>query len=292
MTPVWFRRWVQRPQSLRVRKLLAQVHLWIGIGVGLYILVISISGSAIVFRREIARMYSRKPMVVARLSRRMSLEELRHDVERAYPGYEVYSVNEPERPDRPDRVVLGNSRERMGRLFDPYTGADLGDPESAMDRGLEWLADLHDNLLSGLTGRLVNGIGAFFLATLALTGVVIWWPGIKNWRRSMTVNRRARFPRVNWDVHSAIGFWSSSFILLWGISGFCLCFPGILNSLVPDQVLAWITRLHFGRFGWFTEALWTIFGLAPAILACTGALMWWNRVLRKRYRRIPVWPNE
>ena len=46
-----WQRWVQRPQSLAVRKAILQVHLWVGIGVGLYILLISISGSAIVYRR-------------------------------------------------------------------------------------------------------------------------------------------------------------------------------------------------------------------------------------------------
>jgi len=46
-----WQRWVHRPQSLWVRTALFQVHLWVGIGVGLYILLISISGSAIVYRR-------------------------------------------------------------------------------------------------------------------------------------------------------------------------------------------------------------------------------------------------
>ncbi len=49
-------RLVRQPQTLWARKALFQVHLWTGIGVGLYIFVISISGRAIVFRREIARL--------------------------------------------------------------------------------------------------------------------------------------------------------------------------------------------------------------------------------------------
>jgi uncharacterized iron-regulated membrane protein len=39
--------------------------------------------------------------------------------------------------------------------------------------------------------------------------------------------------------------------------------------------------LHFGRFsGWPVKALWTVLGLAPALLAITGTLMWWRRVVR------------
>ncbi len=46
---------MQNPQSTLFRRALYQVHLWIGIAMGLYLCVISISGSAVVFRREFAR---------------------------------------------------------------------------------------------------------------------------------------------------------------------------------------------------------------------------------------------
>ena len=280
-----WQRWVQRPQSLWVRKAFFQIHLWVGIGVGLYVLVISISGSAIVYRRELDRRGSHRTVVVANSGRhRMRVEELEQSALRAYPTYEVLSVAEPERSDQPDAVVLERRKKRIERLFDPYTGADLGDPRSRVDRVFRWLADLHDNLLSGLTGRTLNGIGSFLVALLSLTGAVIWWPGIKHWRRSVTISRRARFARFNWGLHSAVGFWCSLFVLIWGISGICLCFPGALDFLVGGQFLFWITRLHFGRFDGLTEALWTILGLAPAVLAGSGALMWWNRVLSKKVR--------
>jgi len=285
MTP--WQRWVQRPQSLWVRKAFFQVHLWVGIGVGIYVMAISISGSALVYRREITRKYSRKTVAVADTGGlRLSGEELEQDVRRAYPAYEVFSIREPERRDRPADVILGRTNTRIERLFDPYTGTDLGDPESGADRLFQWLVDLHDNLLSGLTGRLVNGMGALLVTLLSLTGAILWWPGIKNWRRSVTINGKANFARFNWDVHSAIGFWCSLFVFVWGISGIWLCFPGALNFLVAGEPRFWITRLHFGRFNGPTEALWTILGLVPAILAGTGAVMWWNRVLCKKVRRL------
>jgi uncharacterized iron-regulated membrane protein len=54
---------LRQPQSLWLRKALFQVHLWTGLGAGLYIVVISLSGSAIVFRREIARLAWTSPRV-------------------------------------------------------------------------------------------------------------------------------------------------------------------------------------------------------------------------------------
>jgi len=280
-----WQRWVQRPQGLWIRKALFQVHLWVGVGIGLYVLVISISGSAIVYRRQIAKKYPRRNVIVADSGRRLSLDELKQRVERAYPTYQVDNFSEPQRPDWPDDVVLERRKKRIERYFDPYTGADLGDPHPAIYRALLWLVNLHDDLLSGETGREVNGIGSIFLTVLSLTGAVLWWPGKKNWRRSLTIDWKAHFPRFNWDLHSAIGFWCSLFVLVWGVSGICLCFPGTFDSLADGNFVSWLTRLHFGRFGWFAEALWTIVGLAPAVLFGTGVLMWWNRVLRKAFRR-------
>ncbi len=283
MTP--WQRWVQRPQSLWVRKIFFQIHLWVGISVGLYVAVISISGSAIVYSPKIHR-----TVVVANAGRpRMRLEELEQSVRRAYPTFEVVSIAEPQKADQPDIVVLEGRKTRVARLFDPYTGADLGDPRSGLDRVLRWLADLHDNLLWGLTGRTLNGVGAFLVVLLSCTGTIIWWPGIKNWQRSITINRRARFARFNWDLHSAVGFWCSLLVLTWGISGICLCFPGLLDFFLGSEFRLWITRLHFGRFNEGTEVLWTVLGLAPAVLAGTGALMWWNRVLSKK---VEHWRNK
>lgn len=280
LTP--WQQWVKRPQGLWIRKALFQVHLWAGVGVGLYVLLISISGSALVYRQELLKKYSRQAIVVAG-SQRMSLEELKLTVQRTYPGYEVYSVFEPQRPDAPDRIVLGDDKKRILHLFDPYTGADLGDPRSFVQRVIQKLVDLHDNLLAGQDGRSVNGLGAFFITLLGLTGLVIWWPGARNWRRSLTVSPKTSLVRFNWDLHSAMGIWCSAFVLVWGLSGFCLCFPGVLDPVLGRHLLSWIARLHFGRFNRLTEAIWTILGLVPATLSFTGALMWWNRVLRKEF---------
>src|SRR5271168_714489 len=89
-----WQRWVQRPQSLRIRKVLVQVHLWVGLGIGLYVLVISISGSAIIYRRELMRRPLRRTVIVAESGQRMSVEELVQQAQRAYPTYEVANIRQ------------------------------------------------------------------------------------------------------------------------------------------------------------------------------------------------------
>jgi uncharacterized iron-regulated membrane protein len=213
-----WQQWLQHPEKSWVRHAIFQIHLWVGAGVGVYVLLMSISGSVIVYRNELSRKFS-----------------------------------------------------------------------------IEWLVNLHENLLSGSVGRLVNGMGAIGVTSLCLTGAVIWWPGIKNWRRSLTVSWRAPLPRIIWDLHSALGFWSFLFVLVWGISGIYFAFPQLFNPLFlldpadhfADQDLFRLTELHFGRFGWFSEALWTLVGLVPAVLAFTGVFICCRRMIYKK----PCNPN-
>jgi uncharacterized iron-regulated membrane protein len=295
-----WQRWLRQPQSLYFRKAIFQVHMWAGVGLGLYILMISLTGSALVYRREMVSALSRGPVGVVIQGQRMTEHELKEAAERAHSGYTVEEVFMPRDADRAVEVLLRRGGSSRQRLFDPYSGADLGDTEGPAYRFLMWLAELHDDLLAGRTGRLVNGVGAMFATLMALTGTVLWWPGILNWPRSLMVDWRRKRRRLNWSLHNALGFWFLLFVLMWGISGIYFSFPSPFNTLVDffepldetnlepragDTALFWLARLHFGRFGGHpVRILWTILGLVPAALAVTGGIMWWNRVVRRKPR--------
>ena len=217
--PSGWQQWLKQPQSVWLHNVFFQIHFGIGAVAGVYLALMSVTGSISVYRNELSRLTS-----------------------------------------------------------------------------VGWIVKLHTNLLLGSTGRLVNGIGAISLTLLCLTGGIIWWPGVKNWRRSLTVSWRAQFPRVNWDLHSALGFWCFFFVLLWGISGIYFAFPRWFDVLLlidppdrfTDQGLFWLSELHFGRFSWFTKAVWAVLGLVPAVLAFTGTFICCRRVIYKK----PSNPNR
>jgi uncharacterized iron-regulated membrane protein len=62
---------VRHPQTVWVRRALFQVHLWVGLATGVYIFVISLSGSLIVFRRELDRALCPPTLIVTPSGRRV-----------------------------------------------------------------------------------------------------------------------------------------------------------------------------------------------------------------------------
>lgn len=246
--------------SIWLRRAVFQVHLWAGIGLGLYIFFISVTGSVLVYRNE------------------------------------LYVAATPE-------PTISNGSELPSSDGELATGIWL----------VSTLIELHDDLLAGPTGRRVNGVGAIAVLLVAITGLVIWWPGVGRWRRSLTMRRGVGWKRMTCDLHGMVGFWSFGFVLVSGLSAIYLCFPEEIHAFADwlepptdanagqrfvDGVLYWLAYLHFGRINGIgipcsgpglcdqlTKAVWAIFGLAPAAMFVTGAIMWWSRVLRPRRQR-------
>ena len=81
-----WQQWLRRPQNVWLRRTLFQIHLWTGIGLGLYVVAISITGSAIVFRNEMYTWASQRPTVTPG-EQKLGAQEFRSKVTGAYPGY-------------------------------------------------------------------------------------------------------------------------------------------------------------------------------------------------------------
>jgi uncharacterized iron-regulated membrane protein len=228
-----FHQFWTHPQRSWMRRALFQIHLWTGIGIGLYVVVISVSGSAVVFRQDIYRNVETPVIIVEESGPRMTVEELKAKVAGDWPGYEVVQHYEDEsNPNRAIELTFENSWFRRPRLFNPYTGKDLGPAILWPVRVVSWFEDLHFNLFGGTTGRKINAVGAGLFTLLGLTGAVIWWQGTQRWRRGLLVKLSSGWRRFNWDLHSAVGFWTLLLVLMWGATGIFVAVPDPFRAAV------------------------------------------------------------
>ena len=380
----FLRQFLHRPQRLWVRQLNFQVHLWVGIILSLYMIVIGVTGSILVFRTEFETLTGLRPWQSVRAMEPFAdLTTVIDNLKAAYPRGQIISVFTPTDGETTFVALVQSfdrGRTQIRVAADPATGKVLGE----FPRRESWLSvvtRLHETLLIGPGGRRVNGYGAALLLLLNITGLVIWWPGVKIWVRALMVDFRRTWRRVNYDLHRAVGFWTLALTSFWAISGIYFGWPaqtfvwvnkvspivtvrppvvsvrpqrdsapldlraviaqaGVLDPgttlmgiafpstrRAPVRILMrrrpgpgyeyadnvffdpydgkylatwkyginqtwgdwfiWLQiPLHFGTYwGMGIKILWALAGLAIPLLTVTGALMYWNRALRRKWKR-------
>ncbi|HTQ99413.1 MAG TPA: PepSY-associated TM helix domain-containing protein [Candidatus Acidoferrum sp.] len=295
-----WQRWLQAPQTHWLRRALFQVHLWAGIALGLYVLVISLSGSALLLKYRFYQWFEPK-VVVSPSPDAVALtgDALTQKMAEVYAGYELgFTVESVDRV-RATYIVLNKDGKILPHYFDQFSGKDLGPANPWPIRAIEALADVHAELLLGRNvGRKVNGVGGAVFLLMSLTGLVIWWQGRARWYEGFIINPFSN-RSLWWQVHTFVGFWALLLMVAWGVSGFQLGFPRETNAIVnffnsdpadnlrSSRWLFFFRAVHFARFGdtSLTRWLWIIASFLPTLMVLSGIVVWWRRVIAPRLRR-------
>src|SRR3954452_12182408 len=103
---VLWRRWLRQPQAIWLRRALFQVHLWTGMAVGLYVIVVGLTGSVLVYSNELYLAATPTPILVAANGPRLSDGACGGPPLRGYPGFEVTRLSHPRNPRRAREIKL------------------------------------------------------------------------------------------------------------------------------------------------------------------------------------------
>jgi uncharacterized iron-regulated membrane protein len=226
-----WQRWLKQPQRTFLRRALFQVHLWTGLLIGLYLVAVSVSGSAIVFRNEILEAYAPGEKKIPVEGAVMPKETLKAEAVKHHPGYQVTFVF-PKGADEPTEIWMESKGDQIQWLFNPYTGADMGNARPAILKWVAWAGQLHGNLLLGGEGLWWNGMGGLALSLVCLTGIVVWWPGVSQWKRALLLRGGVGWKRFNFDLHHVVGFWTMLLVLMWGATGAYFVFPDPVRAAI------------------------------------------------------------
>jgi uncharacterized iron-regulated membrane protein len=273
-------RWLSHPQSLSGRRLLFSVHKWLGIFAGIYILAMSLSGGVLLFRTQLYRTFTPSP-VLATGGARLSREALKRSVQRAWPDSEITWIWDNRAPARPTEVWLSADGHETQRLFDPFSGRDLGPATPVSLKLLDGVREFHRELFLGETGRIANITGGILLCLVSFTGVILWWPGISRWTRHLRIRLSSRRSRQMWEIHNVVGFCTWILVFLASATGALLSFEG-----EPENLERTLYRLHSGWFLNFSPwmIVWALVPLAISLLVVSGLIM----TARRRMPRNPV----
>jgi uncharacterized iron-regulated membrane protein len=376
------------PRRSTARRWLFQIHLWLGLIVGPVVGIVTLTGAIVVFRYELNRLTTPGTAYVQPQATRLTIDDLAARVQAARPGDRINQVGWGEAgPDLAWNFRSASPEgHRIHTYIDQYTGAITGRDDYHY-KFMQWMYDLHADLLGGSTGEFLNGFVGLAVVVLSLTGLVVWWPGAGHWRFGFRYLWGARWKRQNYDVHKIVGFYSSVVLTVVALSGAYFAFPALGQRITekvtgtkvtigtPRATTAWRQRrvpmeqfiraaeqaqpgaraiavslpqkagdpvtvrtkeardwhriglnyvylepadahvirsdrfsdvtlgtkavlfmypLHFGRFGgrwgqpmfYSVMVVYVIIGVMPFVLMATGLLMYWNRSLSKKWKRM------
>lgn len=294
----FFQRWLQAPQTTFFRRALFQIHLWMGIAFGLYVLVISVSGSAILLKSPFYGWFEPK-QIVPLATPPLEGDALRTRMEEVYAGYNLGFTIEGFNDTDATYIVLEKDGEYIPHYFNQYTGEDNGLARPWMIKAVEWVADIHDDLLLGRDpGRWINGLGGALFVLMSVSGLLIWWQGKRRWWEGLVILPGSSRSML-WQLHSFFGFWALLLMVAWGVSGFQLGFPQQMAAILEffgaesdvirprGGVMGFFRDLHFATPGGqnpFARWGWILASFLPTLMFVTGLIVWWRRVVLKKIK--------
>ena len=209
------------------------IHLWMGIALCLPMILIGLSGSALLLQRQIlwlsapAASATGTPQSYARIieaaeaSQNVKANWLEIPRVRGQAAAVQFIVS-----FRPNRTVEV--------LVDPVSLKLLGSSE-VVRRGpiMTFMTRIHEFLMMpDRIGLPAVGWTAIAMTVMALSGMILWWPRKGRWRASFLVKRGARGLRLHLDLHHAAGIWGLLIFLVLSVSGIYLAFPQTVSGAV------------------------------------------------------------
>lgn len=210
------------------RKLL-KYHSWIGLILGLFLVIMGVSGAILVFQQDIEDVLW-KDYVQVDDYQTLEIDRGVRAIQENYPGWDTRLMHFEE-----NEALIFNLRKPTERLFifvHPTSGEIIKELNE-LTTVSRWLLKFHYSFQAGVPGRiLVLIIGILFLLSL-ISGIYLY-------RRAIfkTLLFRTKIQRKNKRVffsslHRSVGVWSLLLNLLLVITGIFLAYKVTSASLAP-----------------------------------------------------------
>lgn len=226
-----------------VRKSVLFVHLWLGLIIGIYFVVVGITGSILVFREDIEAHYLTPERAAAtppasdapRMPLSQIIGKLRAEFPDATEG-DFSFINPPKNAGGAYVMTLTVGKIRKPSTINPYTGAVIRHFEPAAT-WLHWVDDLHVDLLREAPGKIANGYLGLLAGILLFSGIWLWWPAnLRQIKIRSTVKRGANAQRIIADLHNVMGIYPFLLLLVVTLTGSAIVFYKPLQKVVVQVV--------------------------------------------------------
>jgi uncharacterized iron-regulated membrane protein len=224
------------------RPFLTGLHKWIALTLGLWIALNGLSGTILVFQREIEAGLDPEFYRTGTDYTSANFEVMSDAIDKAFPGHWVIAIERDNHfADEAYRFILARNGEEISYFsdvevfVDPVTGDILGQRP--------WLTFMkatrlfHMELLLGPVGKTVTGYLALVLVFTIVVGVILWWPKNGKFKRALQFRATSSTPRLIRDLHNVFGMYFLVMFLVVCITGLTAVFPrqaAIVASLFSE----------------------------------------------------------
>ncbi|GAB3014573.1 PepSY-associated TM helix domain-containing protein [Spirosoma pulveris] len=198
-------------------KAIYRYHRIFGLIGGLFILLLTVTGSILVVEKQVDTLLNPNLTQVEPVGQRQSYNRLVATLSQQYPGAQVRNIRLSDSPSEAVRADLMDKGERIWVSINPYTGAIIG-ARNAETTLIRRARELHENLLLEPVGGFVMGLAGICLLGSVLTGT--WY-----YRRSLLSVfkigvRWNKAPRIVYaDIHKWLGVVALLFMLMMSATG-------------------------------------------------------------------------
>lgn len=215
---------VNTPRKLR--GVVRRVHFILATAAGLLLSIVTVSGALVIFRTELDWLYADTSGISS--VRAVEIDTTAKALAERYPGTRVQRLVTPSFTGAGDEWTIRDEKgtkevtdDEVWKTFtDPASGRFLGDTRGASGSAfLAWMARFHHNLWLGEIGGILIGSAGLCLLGFMLTGIWLWWPGLKKLGSGFRLRwAKPGFIR-NYDLHSWFGLVGLPVFLVLAITG-------------------------------------------------------------------------
>lgn len=215
----------------RTRPFWTWIHKWIALSIGLWIALNGLSGTILVFQREIEANLALDLYRTGTAYEVPNFEVMTDAIAKTYPDKWITTVERDNKySDEAYRFTLANKGEHKSYFTDIEVFVNPVDGEIIGDRS--WLTFMkatrlfHMELLAGKIGKKVTGYLCLMLALTVVVGVILWWPKNKKYGRALRFKRESTLPRLVRDLHNVLGMYFLVAFIAICVTGLMIVFPG------------------------------------------------------------------
>jgi uncharacterized iron-regulated membrane protein len=219
---------------MSIKVFVKKVHLILGLGSGLIVVFLGITGCLLAFQREIENTFQSYRYVEEQAAAVLPPSQLKARAEKELPGKHVHAVMYNGKAMAATVIFYQFEPENYyyNVYVNPYNGAIL--KVKNLDRDFFRIVVMgHFYLwLPPEIGQPIVASATLVFLVMMITGIILWWPrNRKAARQRFSIKWNARWRRKNYDLHNVLGFYMTWVAIFLAITGLVWGFQWFANSL-------------------------------------------------------------